>query len=235
MSSAVTRKISHVDHGISSDGIKFLKRSKLSPSTVKEFVLACLSQLESDKMQVREVNIEYYRDVEESAIEYLKIVFKIKGMNRKDIIDYENLFFANHYETLVKQVLSDDGNATDEQVIAFSQKIMLWFELAEWCHLIFPDYYNIAKNLGGLDIEDAQYVSKDESHFRSGINRLYYSVFQNIMLSFPEFKVKEQEKQVIHQKMLVFLNDIKQFNIARKFARMRELRVQADYFTNTKI
>jgi len=89
--------------------------------------------------------------------------------------------------------------------------------------------------LGGLDIEDAQYVSKDESHFRSGINRLYYSVFQNIMLSFPEFKVKEQEKQVIHQKMLVFLNDIKQFNIARKFARMRELRVQADYFSNTKI
>jgi hypothetical protein len=98
--------------------------------------------------------------------------------------------------------------------------------------VIFPDYYNIAKKLGGIESEEEQYVSRDESFFRSAMNRLYYSVFQNIVLSFPEFKVKEEEKQIIHQKMLVFLNNIKQFNIARKFARMRESRVRADYFLN---
>ncbi|MBN2153427.1 MAG: hypothetical protein JW839_18375 [Candidatus Lokiarchaeota archaeon] len=101
--------------------------------------------------------------------------------------------------------------------------------------MIFPDYYHVAKKLGGLDPGDTIYVSKEESLFRTAINRLYYSIFRNLCLYFPEFQIKVEERQVIHQKLFHFLNGNGHINIARKLARMREKRVQADYFFKEKV
>jgi hypothetical protein len=101
--------------------------------------------------------------------------------------------------------------------------------------LIFPDYYQIAKELSGFDPDDASFVSKEESHFRTAMNRLYYSIFRNLCLHFPEFQIKDEEKQVVHQKLFQFLNGNGYINLARKFARMREARVLADYFFKEKI
>jgi hypothetical protein len=131
MSDAASTKIALTDHDLTSEGIKFLKKSKVSSNTVKDFILACLSEIESDNKQVKETRVGHYKDIEEPALEYLRIVFVIVGVNRKDVLDYENMFFTNHHETIVKHVLLGSGNAKDEQIIAFSQKIMVWFDLAE--------------------------------------------------------------------------------------------------------
>jgi hypothetical protein len=101
--------------------------------------------------------------------------------------------------------------------------------------LIFPDYYRIAKELCGIDPGEVEFFTKEESLFRTGINRLYYSIFRNLCLYFPEFQVSDEEKQVIHQKLFRFLNDNGHINLARKLARMREMRVRADYFFKEKV
>jgi translation initiation factor IF-1 len=47
--------------------------------------------------------------------------------------------------------------------------------------------------------------------------------------------VSDEEKQVIHQKLFRFLNDNGHINLARELARMREMRVRADYFFKEKV
>ena len=110
------------------DGLRFIKRAGVSKKIVEEFIIGCLSQLESDKRQIAKVNIGYYKDIEENGLEYLRIVFVISGKDRQDVIRYENDFFSNHYEVILNQASSLNAKAKKEQVHAFNHHVMVWFD-----------------------------------------------------------------------------------------------------------
>ena len=101
--------------------------------------------------------------------------------------------------------------------------------------MLFPDYYEIAKAIVTITMDRDDLVMPVESRFRSAINRLYYSMFQNVQRYFPEFRIKENEKAIIHQKLLMFLIEYAGGSLGDKFTKMREFRVQADYYHDLKV
>ncbi|MBN2153428.1 MAG: hypothetical protein JW839_18380 [Candidatus Lokiarchaeota archaeon] len=128
MSGIASRSATNVDYELPDDGMKFIKRAGVSKKIVEEFIIGCLSQLESDKRQIAKVDIGHYKDIEENGLEYLRIVFIIAGKDRQDVIRYENDFFSNHYDVILNQAISLNAKAKKEQIHAFNHHVMVWFD-----------------------------------------------------------------------------------------------------------
>jgi uncharacterized protein (UPF0332 family) len=101
--------------------------------------------------------------------------------------------------------------------------------------VLFPDYYEIARVIVTFIIDRDDLVMPVESRFRSAMNRLYYSMFHNVQRYFPEFRIRENDKIMVHQKLLDFLIEHAGGSLGDKFTKMRELRVQADYHHDQKV
>jgi uncharacterized protein (UPF0332 family) len=99
-------------------------------------------------------------------------------------------------------------------------------------HLRFPDFYGIALILRTLDVKEE--VCTAERITRSIINRLYYSIFHNLVLAF-KFHVSSDKKEHIHKELYEYLISEGKNTIAEYFNRMRETRVDADYFLQKTI
>jgi hypothetical protein len=129
MADIVSRLVMPTNYELPNNGMKFIKRAGVSKNMVKEFIIACLSQLETDKRQVTSVNVGYYKDPEEIGLEYLRIVFVITGMDRKDILRYENDFFSKYYPVILNQAVSTSSKAKKETLISlFNNYVMVWFD-----------------------------------------------------------------------------------------------------------
>jgi hypothetical protein len=128
MADIVSRSVITANYELPDNGLKFIKRAGVSKSVVKEFIIACLSQLETDKRQVAIVNAGYYKDPEEIGLEYLRIVFVITGKDRKDVIRYENDFFSKYYHIILNQAVSTSSKAKKELLTSFNNHVMVWFD-----------------------------------------------------------------------------------------------------------
>jgi hypothetical protein len=129
MADIVSRLVIPANYELPNNGMKFIKQAGVSKSMVKEFIIACLSQLETDKRQVVSVNVGYYKDPEEIGLEYLRIVFVITGKDRKDILRYENDFFSKYYLVILNQSVSTSNKAKKETLTSlFNNYVMVWFD-----------------------------------------------------------------------------------------------------------
>ena len=64
---------------------------------------------------------------------------------------------------------------------------------------------------------------------RSIINRLYYSIYHNLVLAY-QFHVSGDRKEQVHKELYQYLIAENKTAIAENFHRMREIRIDADYF-----
>ncbi len=95
--------------------------------------------------------------------------------------------------------------------------------------MINPFFHDIAVKLVENSQKNARMKDKEKGMvFRTAINRLYYSAFHNIVLSF-RFQFTSLEERAIHaaiqEKLIIHDHDA----IANIFEEMRLLRVDADY------
>lgn len=95
--------------------------------------------------------------------------------------------------------------------------------------MINPFFHDVATRLLVLVQKDATASNKEKDMvFRTSINRLYYSAFHNIVLTF-RFQFTQLEEKAIHaaiqERLIIHDHDA----IANVLEEMRLLRVDADY------
>jgi hypothetical protein len=115
------------EQDIPDEGIRFLKRVKISPSTVKSFTTTCVSQVIKDNMPLKEVNVKYYRDIEEPSLEYLRIEFILQVHDYKEVLSYENRFFNDSYQDIVRSILRKKLDSSGVEIRQFHRHVMLSF------------------------------------------------------------------------------------------------------------
>jgi len=99
-------------------------------------------------------------------------------------------------------------------------------------HLRISDFYNLAEKLRTLELNPEE-CSQDKL-LRTIINRLYYSIYHNLVLAYL-FKILQDRKEHVHRELYQYLISERKLAIAEYFNRMREIRIDADYFFQRKM
>jgi len=112
---------------LSEEIVVFLKKNKISVENLLDFIKNCEETIRKDGIDVIDAGVKNVKDLEESELEYLKIIF-VLILPFNQILEYQERFYENHLERIVMQFFQKRGLSTKNAIKRFMWLFNITFD-----------------------------------------------------------------------------------------------------------